>query len=421
MNIRILTICLALFVTLAGSVAAQSPQLNVVEGQGRVVNLPREASSLFVGDPGIADVQAVSGRSFYLSGIGPGRTNVFALDFEDNLIVGYTVQVLANNDPAAASLRDGAPAGNLGLRANSNLAIIRGQANSLGEALAALDARRILDGSGRTAIDRTRLAGGTQVSLRVRFVEASRRSLQQIGFNLSALGTEDPIRILTGTGNAADFVRNSGALGNNALAAGAGGDIGGIQIDAVLTALERQGLVEILSEPVLTTTSGRRASFEAGGEFAIPVNQGDGVITPSYRSFGVSIDFLPIVLPNGRIAIDVTPEVSFIDPEVGVSIDGFQAPSLSVRRAQTNVEVGSGQTFAIAGLYEQIASDTVSGLPGASRTPLLRGLFGSRAQRRDERELIIFITPTLAAASDAAAPNRRAPPDVVDTIGFIVK
>lgn len=420
MTIRFLA-SLALLMALAGPAAAQTPRLTVVEGQGRVVSLPREASSLFVGDPGVADVQAVSGRSFYLGGVAPGTTNLFALDFEDNLIVGYTVQVLANNDPAAASIRDGAPGGNLGVNASGNVAILRGQANTLEEALAALDARRILDGAGRTAIDRTRLAGGTQVSLRVRFVEASRRSLQQIGFNLSALGTEDPLRILTGTGNAADFVRGGGALGNNALVAGIGGDVGGIQIDAVLTALERQGLVEILSEPVLTTTSGRRASFEAGGEFAIPVNQGDGVITPAYRSFGVSISFLPVVLPNGRIAIDVTPEVSFIDPEVGVSVDGFQAPSLSVRRAQTNVEVGSGQTFAIAGLYEQIASDTVTGLPGTTRRPLLRGLFGSSATRRDERELVIFITPTLAEASDATAPNRRIAPDVVDTIGFIVK
>lgn len=417
--IRTLLALLALTLGASLPAAGQTPSVTVTEGSGRVLRLPQEAASVFVGDPGVADVQAVSPQGLYLSGIAPGETNVLALDFDDQLIAAYRVFVTANNTGATALLREGDS--DIAIRQSGNTAILRGTADTMDEALSALDARRSLEAGGRFAVDRSTLAGGTQISLRVRFVEASRRDLFRLGFDLSAIGNGgDPLRILTGAGIASDFLARDVGLGGYGGRAGIGGDVGGATVDGVISALEREGIVQILSEPTLTTTSGVRANFSAGGEFAFPVNQGDGVIAAEYKAYGVSIDFLPTLLPNGRIALQVSPEVSFIDPDIGVSVQGFQAPSLSVRRAETTVEVGSGQTFAIAGLYEQFGSDTESGLPGMRRAGPFRSLFGTVSRRRDERELVIFITPYLAEASDAVAENRTPATRVVDRVGFIV-
>ena len=269
-----------------------------------------------------------------------------------------------------------------------------------------------LRNSGRIVLDHSTVDGGVQVQLRVRFVEASRRDLRALGVNLAGTGggANSPIRFVTGIGDPSGFIDNGGS----GPAIGGRGSIGGMTVDAMIDALETKGVVQILSEPTLTTVSGRRANFQAGGEIAYPVNQGDGVISAGFKPYGVSIDFLPTVLPNGRIAIEVAPEVSFIDEAASVQVDGFAAPGLSVRRAETTVEIGSGQTFAIAGLYQQTTSSGSSGLPGMSK------IFGRSNSSREERELMIFITPYLAEAADAAEP-RKSPVSVAETVGFILK
>lgn len=395
--------------------AAAQTALTVPEGGGRLVNLPREAASLFVGDPGVASVQAVSGDAFVLGGVRPGRTTVFALDFDDRQIANYAVTVTPDDAGAVGALRQEAPG--VDTRQLGDTAVIVGVADGVADALAVLAARRGLEGAGREVIDRSRLAGGTQVSLRVRFVEASRTDLLEIGVDLSAIEAGS-LRVLTGIGDPAGFVIGGAANANGGLLAGAGGSAGDVNIDGLLRALERRGVVRILSEPTLTTTSGRPASFQAGGEFGFPVAQGEGVVTTEFREFGVSVEFLPVVLPSGRIALEVAPEVSFLDERGGVTTGDFTAPALSVRRASTTVEVGSGQTFAIAGLYEQTSADTDRGVPG-TRTGPFSTLFGSRSQRREERELVIFITPFIAEASDATTARPRTVP-LVDTVGFIV-
>jgi len=148
--------------------------------------------------------------------------------------------------------------------------------------------------------------------------------LKRIGFNVGATQNRSGniYTLLTGTGGA------TGATGGLLSVDGSGN----FSINAILEALESEGV---------------------GGEFAFPVNQGDGVISAEYKATGVSLEFLPTILPNNRMLIEVSPEVSFVDPSQGVEIAGFNAPSISVRRADTTVDVGSGQTFAIAGLYEQ--------------------------------------------------------------------
>ncbi len=392
--------------------AQQTVTLGV--GDGVTLRLGGDAAAVFVGNPAVADIQPVSPGTVFVSGVSAGTTTVFALDAADREIANYTVRVQPAAGDAREILRQTVPGGNVAVTDVGNAAVITGQARSVGEGIGVLEARRALEGQGRQVIDRTTAAGGRQVALRVRFAEISREDVYQLGFDLSALGLigDSAIRVVTGDGIGGGFAR-----------AGIGATAGEVNIDVVLDAMERVGIVNILSEPTLTTVSGRRARFRAGGEFAFPIAQGDGVVTAGFRQTGVSLDFLPIVLPNDRLSIEVQPEVSFIDDSQGVAVEGFNVPNLTVRSADTTVEVASGQTFAIAGLYERFASDTDRGVPGLRRAPGIGNLFGNRSQRRRERELVIFITPIIVDASDAsrALAGARAAVPMEDRVGFIVK
>lgn len=401
-----LTLILGLM--LAQTAAAQT--FTMTEGEGRPVSLPQGASSVFVADPSIADAQAGSPNTIYLSALSAGQTSIIVSDASGATLVEWTVAVRRASGGAAAVL-----GGNLQLNQNGDMAVISGNADTVNRARGVSAASRSLQTNEQaTVIDNsTYTGGGEQVSLRVRFVEASRSDLLRLGVNLSALGnsTSGPLRVTSALGNPTGFLGGAAATDPSI-----GGRIsaGGATIDALIDALERRGAVQILSEPTLTTVSGQSASFRAGGEFAYPVNQGDGVTAAAFKEYGVAIDFTPIILPNRRIAIQVSPEVSFIDAANSTSVDGFTVPGLSVRRVSTNVEVGSGQTFAIAGLYEQFSENNASGPPGMTR------VLGRNSQNRRERELMIFITPYLTSARDVAQPRvqRRAPQAGV---GFIVK
>ncbi len=389
------------------SYSQTSQRLSILEGNGEVVQLPQPAASIFVGNPETINVQTVSETSLFVSGIKPGATNVIALDAQDQQIAHYKIVVRADITEAGATLGDATGGSSIKLDQAGNTVIIKGKADTYEQAIAVLDAERALKDEGRRVVNRTTTTRPNQVSLEVKFVEVSRNDLKRIGFNIGASQSRNGniFTLLTGTGGTTGATGGLLSLDST----------GNFSINAILEALESEGVVQILSEPTLTTVSGRRARFRSGGEFAFPVNQGDGVIAAEYKAIGVSLEFLPTILPKNRLLIEVSPEVSFVDPSQGVDIAGFQAPAISVRRADTTVEVGSGQTFAIAGLYEQNLSDNSSGVPG------FRGLLGNRGQSRTERELVIFITPYLSAAAPKKTTTQRKPLPIIDRVGFILK
>lgn len=405
---RLFAALTALWMTLlcaTGALAAANIEL--VVGEGRDLAMPAGASSVLVADPGIADAQATSPTSIFVTAIAPGRTTIVVRDADARTIRQFGVRVRRGTGGAGRSLGRG-----ISLTETDDGAILSGEALDVTGAQSVSGAQRVLDQQGLLVQDRTTYAGSNQVSLRVRFVEASRSELRRMGLNISALdgSTAGPIRI-TSIGDATGFLSgtpyNSPAVGGRIRA-------GGLTFDTLLEALETRGVVQILSEPTLTTVTGQTASFRAGGEFAYPVNQGDGVIAAEFKEYGVAIDFTPTILPGNRIAVHVAPEVSFIDEANTSSVSGFNVPGVSVRRADTTVEVASGQTFAIAGLYEQYSSNTSAGVPGLSQ------VLGRNQRNRRERELMIFITPYLADASDAvqSRPQRRAPQA---SVGFITR
>lgn len=392
----------------AASPASAQSVLSLVAGEGRNIDLPDAASTVLVADPGVADVQSTSPTSIFVTGMGAGRTNIVVSDASDATLASYTVIVRNDVSGAQALLDHG-----LTIRQGGDVAVINGTVNDITGARSVAAAQNSLALDGQAVVDNSFYNGPNLVSLRVRFIEASRTDLRRLGVDLAALGrsTAGPIRVVTGLGDPSGFL---GGADVNSPAVGGRITSGGFTIDTLIDALESRGAVQILSEPTLTTMSGQTASFRAGGEFAYPVNQGDGVISAAFKEFGVSIDFTPTILPGNRIAIHVAPEVSFLDRSNSTNVEGFSVPGLSVRRADTMVEVGSGQSFAIAGLYEQQSEQTGRGVPGMSQ------VLGSNTRLRRERELMIFITPYLAEASDATEP-RPARPAPQSTVGFITR
>jgi pilus assembly protein CpaC len=203
-------------------------------------------------------------------------------------------------------------------------------------------------------------------------------------------------RFITG-GTAYSF--NPSSTGATAL--GLAGKLFGIDMLGALDLGEKTGLVTTLAQPNLTALSGETADFLAGGEYPIPVSQGLGTTTIEYKKYGVSLAYTPTVLSNGRISIRVRPEVSELSTQGAVSLNGYQIPALTIRRAETTVELGSGQSFMIAGLLSNNSQNLIDKTPGAGDVPVLGALFRSTNFRKGETELVIVVTPYLVNPVDA--------------------
>jgi pilus assembly protein CpaC len=232
-----------------------------------------------------------------------------------------------------------------------------------------------------------------QVMLQVRFVEASRDAIKELGINVLTQRNQGPTAGL----DAGDFSLSAGsALANAALDGVLGGGIGAAALDIQIQALEEKGVIRTLAEPNLVSMSGETASFLAGGEFPIPVPSGLGQIGIEYRKFGVGLAFTPTVLDDGVINLQVAPEVSQLDQASAVNIAGVSVPGLRVRRANTTIELRNSQSFAIAGLLQTTSSNNRNQVPWLSDVPILGSLFSSTSYQESETELVIIVTPHLA-------------------------
>jgi pilus assembly protein CpaC len=395
-------------------------------GIGRVLQLPRAAASVFAADPAIAEVRAASPTTLFMFGAGPGRTTVAALDAQGAPIAQFEVTVRPSAfgaGEAQAAIARAMPGRRVRAETRGDGIALFGEVNSAAESE---QAQRIARGyvQGNQAVDnRLTVLGQTQVNLRVRIAEVSRQVTREFGIDWTALGSIGRFTIGASTATALGATATSaGRLtglfnGNN------------VTINGVIDALAQDQLATVLAEPNLTAMSGEAASFLVGGEYPVPVAGGGGTnnntVTVSYRSFGISLAFVPTVLSQGRIAMRVRPEVSEIT-DVGAftvsngnSGTSITVPGLSVRRAETTVELGSGQSFAIAGLLSDNTRRTNRAVPWIGEIPILGALFRSDRYQRNETELVIIITPYIVRpTSDPTAlrePTAAAPPpDDVD-------
>ena len=388
-------------------VGAGGTLLNIERNRGRLVRLDAPASTVFIANPEIADVQVKSPSLIYLMGKQPGQTTLFAVDAQERVLANIDISVTHNIDRLRRAIRELHPNSEISVASVDQSIVIEGvvATATMAENVRALAER--FAGSKEAVINRLGVTSPSQVNLRVRVAEVSREVDKQFGLNWNVIGSIGGLAIGMTTGNpfasvvSPDTLSLGGSPGNN------------WDLNVMVDALEDEGLVKVLAEPNLTALSGETASFLAGGEFPILVPDADGRVTIEFKKFGVSLAFTPTLIGDGLVNLHVRPEVSQLSSANAVTLNSFQIPSLITRRAETTVELGSGQSFAIAGLLQNNVTHDISKFPGLGDVPVLGGLFRSDRFQREESELVIIVTPyvvrpttraKLSAPTDGFAP-----------------
>lgn len=365
--------------------------IDLGQGEGRILHFKDPVESVLVAEPGIADLQVVSTGVIYVFGKTPGQTSLIAFSSDGEELVSLSLAVSSATQVVTRPLKDLHPASTVQVTGAGNRVVAKGMVGSVAEAT---DLNSLLDIQGQafgTALNTVSYQGSAQVNLRVRFAEVSRSELLRYGVNWNALFNNGTFSFGLLTGGSLASGATAGA--SNVVRAGLAS--GNVNVDAMLEALQSNGILEILAEPNITAMTGQTASFLAGGEVAVPVPVNRDTVGIEYKPDGVSLLFNPTLLPNGRIALQVRPEVSSLMGSSTVAVGGYQVPSFRVRRADTRVEVGSGQTFAIAGLFQRESSQDIEKVPMLGEMPILGNLFRSKRFQRSETELVILITPYL--------------------------
>ena len=423
--------------------AAQNPtfrptgQVLLSIGEGQMVNVSRKVADVWISDPEVADVYVTNARSLNLYGKKSGETTVIATASDGSVVYATNIRVAQNLSNVNEVLHAAMPDSNITVTSVGQLAVMNGTVASPEDAAQAQSLVTSLLNPGKKEgdtldimpVNRLKTATPLQVTLKVRIAEVNRSLLKQIGVNLltstngsflfgvaQVSGISLPDVNCTKDCPPARIIRST--LGSTLSGVG---KIFGMDIMSSLDLAQNDGLVSILAEPNLTALSGETASFLAGGEFPIPISQSLGSVSVEYKQYGVGLAFTPIVLANGRISMRVRPEVSELSNEGAVTLNNFVVPALITRRAETTVELGSGQSFMIAGLLKNTNANNINKAPFLGDLPILGALFRSTSFRRNETELVIIVTPYLVrpVSTQLATPidGYRAPTDVQQWIG----
>ena len=389
--------------------------VTVPMSQGRLLRFDDAVESVFIADPAIADVRVVSSDVVYVYGKRIGLTNLMAVSgaaaprggaaSDEKLTASVLLRVVTDPRSAQEALENLSPmSDNIDVRLFGRRGVVTGRADNIDQAVDAAAVAQTYSPSDQTPINRTTVEGSTQVNIRVRFAEVSRNDLQSFGIDWSIQGGGGSFNFgvekttTGGTGpNPAGGTGFGGRSGLQAPNFGAGIGNKNFNLEVLVEALKRNGMLHVLAEPNLTAVTGETASFLAGGEVPVPVAQGgdNNAVTVSYKPFGVSLLFTPTIIRTNRIGLKVKPEVSTIASTTQFAAAGFALPSFTVRRAETTVEVASGQTFAIGGLFQRQMSRDIEKFPILGDVPVLGQLFTSERYQRNETELVILITPYL--------------------------
>lgn len=393
--------------------AAIGQRLDLSIGKSIVIDLPRDATEVFVANPKVANAVVRSARKMFIIGMADGATSIFAMDRDGQQIAALDIVVGRDLNVLRQTLRTAMPRAKIEVRPAGDSVLLTGEVANASEAQQAVDIARAFVGmsaSGGAAavgavINSLTIRGRDQVMLRVTVAEVSRQALKQLGINSTGNWSVGNVGITP-------FVDSPLSVNPQGLSGTAiGVAIGGSAPNFTIRAMERAGMARMLAEPTLTAVSGESAKFTAGGELPVPANQ---TCTPStvpggrpvctvgveFKPFGVSLNFTPVVLSEGRISMRVATEVTEIDSDNTVRFDSINVPGFRVRKSDTTVEVPSGGSLVTAGLIQQSSKHAINGLPGLVNLPVLGALFRSRDYQRNETELMIMVTPFLAKAVD---------------------
>jgi len=375
----------------------QGQPVIVVLNEGTLLRLDTSPHSVVIANPDIADVSIRSPRLMYIFGKHTGETTIYATDNQEHILFNITVRVIHDLPRLRQTLSELVPAGQIAVDSVDGGIILQGTVATAAESD---DARRITTrflSEKEDVINRLSITAPNQVNLRVRFAEVDRSVVRQLGINWDATGNIGSIAVGVVT---AGFPPAAAAFGTLAQTGGAYNFHlpGRWDLNNFIDALATEGLVTVLAEPNLTALSGETASFLAGGQFPVPVPQasnGGSVITIEFKNFGVGLSFTPTLIAGNRISMRVQPEVSQLDFSNEIRIGTTVVPGLTIRRANTTVELASGQSFAIAGLIQNTSQVANQSLPGLGDIPILGELFRSNKFQRQESELVIIVTPYL--------------------------
>jgi pilus assembly protein CpaC len=413
----------------AGVGLAQTAEdLRLTVGKSVVIDYPSDVRQISTSNPDILDASPVTTREILLhaKGLGSATMVVWAKTGERMF---YNVTVDMNLDPLRKILRDSFPNEQINPDSSRDALSLNGKVSSPGVGDRAV---ALASTFAKTVVNNLEVAApgvDKQILLRVRFAELDRQKEAQYGLNWIAAPGGNPIGASTGQFGGPTFNGNvtvgPGSIGTpSTLTIAQALNIFAfdpkLNLGAFIKALQSDNILQILAEPNLVTTNGKEAYFLVGGEFPVPVLQGgsnSGSVTVQFREFGIRLRFTPVITANNTIKMHLNQEVSTIDTANGVTVSGFSIPALATRRAETDVELGEGQSFVIAGLLDNRERDSFSKLPILSSIPILGSLFKTKDENKQRTELLVIVTPEITLPLRAGDPK----PDIYFPRDFLVK
>ncbi len=377
-----------------GAQAQSAAVMDVPLNKSQTLRIPRPFAKAIIGNPEIADVLPTSVSSVWVMGKKIGTTNLTILDKQGGLVAVIDVVVGPDAMGLKHKLAELIPGETVGVSVSNDSIVLDGKATSA--AIAERIATVAETFAPKRVVNLMSVGEPQQVLLEVRFSEMSRQTVNQLGIDNFQFGIQqilgqhlgDPAAY-TSNINGRSIVPSINTASNPYTST-----FGVNGISAQVSALEQKGLIHTLAQPNLVALSGESASFLAGGEYPVPTGIDQfGRIIIEFKQFGVSLAFVPTVVADGLINLSIAPEVSSIDPTISVQLQGVVIPGLKVRRAKTQIELRDGQAFAMAGLISSDFQDTIKAVPGLGKIPLFGAIFRSSYSNRDEKELVIMVTP----------------------------
>jgi pilus assembly protein CpaC len=405
---------LILLIALVGSsivYAADGDSVNLTVGRSTVVDTGTSITRVSLTSADIADALVTSSNELLINGKNPGTISMFVWD-RTGAIHKYEINVQRDLARLTDQLKQLFPGEKITAHSSGKSIVLSGEVTAAGVADKAKEvAAGYVDKKDEVVslLQVLPSSASNQVLLKVRFAEVSRNAMTQLGASWYSDGYKNTIgSVTTGQFPAPFFDANKAMVGEHQVFS----DYLNLflfdfkhELGAVIKALQSRGLFQSLAEPNLVAQSGKEASFLAGGEFPIPVAQASGsniAISIQFKEFGIRLNFLPTIVGD-RIQLHVRPEVSTLDFNNAILLQGFRIPALSSRRAETDVELQNGQTFAIAGLLNNTISSSLQKIPGIGDIPVLGNLFKSRAANKEQTELVVMITPEIVSRNSSGA------------------
>jgi len=412
---------LVLALAAGAAVAAEFPDapelMKLSVGRSAILDRSADVARISISNPDVVDAVAVTTREILINAKSAGLSTLVIWSKTGTRSM-YAVTVERDLDPVRRLLKDTFPDEGIDVRVDRDALALIGHASN--QAVADR-ATALVAPLAKTVVNNLRIVppgADKQIILRVKFAELDRNVETSFGVNLLSTGAGNtPGRITTGQFAGGTPSQVTGTIPGHPTGTSTTFSLSDalnifafrpdLNLGAVIRDLETRGLLQILAEPNLVTTNGKEASFLVGGEFPIPVLQpgSSGSVTIQFREFGIRLNFLPQVTAHKTIKLHVKPEVSTIDVANGVVFNGFTIPALATRKIETDVELGEGQSFVIAGLLDDRVTENLSSVPGLSHLPILGALFKSRDITRSKTELLVMVTPEVTYPLSPADPK----------------